>query len=92
MNFDMNFTDEGLNILQKASSDERMINGNNLTFQIGDPIIRKFDFQKDLVHCMIYQLIYLALLEECVTEKCHKKGNKAVIKEFLLKAIFILEM
>ena len=69
-----------------------MINDNNLIFQIGNPIIRNFDFQKDLVHCMIYQLIYLALLEECITKKCDKKRNKAVIKEFLLKAIFILDM
>ena len=48
MNFDMNFTNEGKNILKKAASDERMINYNNLFFKIGDPITNNFNFFKKI--------------------------------------------
>ena len=43
MNFDMNFTNEGENILKKAASDERMIYHKNLFFKTGDTIIKNFD-------------------------------------------------
>ena len=51
MNFDMNFTYEKENILEKAASDERMINYNNLFFKTGGYKLWLF---QDLVHCMIY--------------------------------------
>ena len=50
----MNFTGNGESILKKLARDERMVNYNNLLFEIGDCSIKNFDFLKDLVHCMIY--------------------------------------
>ena len=59
MSFDMNFTNEGKNILKKASSDERMINYNNLFFKTGDPNIKKFDFFKrfSTLHDLLIDLL-----------------------------------
>ena len=56
MTFDMNFTDEGKNILKKTDINERMINYNNLTFKTGNLIIKNFDFLKWFFkkNCMIY--------------------------------------
>ena len=54
INFDMNFTFKGTDTLTKVATDERAINYKNLFFKTGNPIIKNFDFLKDLVHCMIY--------------------------------------
>ena len=40
-NFDMNFNNEGENILQKLAKDKRMINYNNLFFKTGYSILKK---------------------------------------------------
>ena len=59
VSFDMNFTNEGKNILKKASSDERMINYNNLFFKTGDPNIKNFDFLKrfSTLHDLLIDLL-----------------------------------
>ena len=48
MSFDLNFTDQGENILKKLAKHERMINYKGLIFKTGDPIIKTFDFFKNV--------------------------------------------
>ena len=51
---DMNFDNNGKDVLIKLVREERMIYYNNLFFKTGNSSIKNFDFLKDLVHCMIY--------------------------------------
>ena len=44
--FEMNFTNNGEDILKKLARGERMINCNNLFFKAGNPSITNFVFLK----------------------------------------------
>ena len=89
MNFDMNFTNEGENILKKAVNDERMINYSNLFFKTGDSIIENFDFSKRVgtLHDLLINLIN----EEISTYKAVKEQNEMINKIEELKDFISLE-
>ena len=65
MNFDMNFTNKGKNILKKVTTDERMIKYQNLFFKTGNLIIDNFDFLKRYVK--LYDLLIDLLNEKIST-------------------------
>ena len=71
MNFDMNFTNEGANILKKIATDERMINYNHWFFKTGDPIIKNFDFLKRFG--TLYDILLDLLNEKISTIKAVKE-------------------
>ena len=74
MNFDMNFTDEGKNILKKTDINERMINYNNLIFKTGNLIIKNFDFLKRFG--TLYDLLIDLLSEEISTLEAAKERGE----------------
>ena len=74
MNFDLNFTDEGKNILKKTHSNERMINYNNLIFKTGNLIIKNFDFLKRFG--TLYDLLTDLLSEEISTLEAAKEREE----------------
>ena len=94
MNFDMNFTDEGKNILKKTDINERMINYNNLIFKTGNLIIKNFDFLKRFG--TLYDLLIDLLNEKVNTleekkeqkemkENINKLGNFVLLEESIIK-------
>ena len=74
MNFDMNFTDEGKNILKKTDINERMINYNNLIFKTGNLIIKNFDFLKRFG--TLYDLLIDLLSEKISTLEAAKERGE----------------
>ena len=92
VNFDVNFTNEGENILKKAVSDERMIKtGVSITvfFKEGDSITENFEFSKRFgtLHDLLIDLIN----EEISTYKAVQEQNEMINKVEELKDFISLE-
>ena len=88
MNFYMNFTYEGANILKKIAKDERMINYNHWFFITGDPIIKNFDFLKRFG--TLYDMLLDLLNKKISTIKAVKEQlDEKKIEE--LKNFIVLE-
>ena len=58
-NFSSNVNSTGINFLKKFSKDEKMIDYNNLFFEIDDTVIKIYNLLKHLLRCIIYWSIYL---------------------------------
>ena len=89
MNFDMNFPNEGENILKRAASNERIINYNNLFFKKCDPITKNFDLFKrfGILHDLLIEL----LNKEISTYEAVKERDEMTSKTEELKYFISLE-
>ena len=89
LNYDQNFSDKGENILEKITTDERMINYNNLFFKAGDPVIKNFDVLKKFG--TLHDLSTDLFNEEISTLESAKKQNEKIEEINELGNFFLLE-
>ena len=65
MEYDMNITNKGENILKKLANDKRIINYKNLFFKTGNPSIDNYDYYKGFG--TLYNLFKRAVTEQSET-------------------------
>ena len=89
LNYDQNFSDKGENILEKITTDERMINYNNLFFKTGDPVFKNFDVLKKFG--TLHDLSTDLFNEEISTLESAKEQNEKIEEINELGNFFLLE-
>ena len=87
LNYNLNFTEKGKNVLKKINTDERMIHYNNLFCKTGDTRIKNFDFLKRFgtLHDFLIDL----LNGKSRTFSAVKEQNEMIIKVEALKKIIL---
>ena len=73
--FEMNFTNNGEDILKKLARGERMINCNNLFFKAGNPSITNFVFLK-ICMMSLYDVLIDLLQEKISIDKAKNEQKR----------------
>ena len=89
VNYDMNISFEGKNILIELARDEKLISYNNLLFKTGDPIISNCNFLKTFG--ALHRLLIDLLSGEISATEAPKEQDKLLDKTEELKRFILLE-
>ena len=89
INYALNFSDGGKEILKKTATDERMINYNNFLFETANPFINNFDFLKRFGS--LHDLLIDVLNEKINIFEAAEEQNEMIKKIAELKGLILLE-